>query len=259
MRRIGAKYASSNPKVASVDAQGIVRAVDDGEATISITVKGQSRDVAVKVEKAGLDTPVSFNREIEPVLTKFGCNAGSCHGGQHGRGGFRLSLFGFDSAFDHSQIVQSAEGRRVVLSDSERSILLRKPILAMEHGGGEKFNVHSRAYRLLKQWLEDGTPEPNPKDATVSQIEVFPTGQVMAPNQAQQLAITAIWSDGRREDVTYTAQFDTLNDSVAAVTANVPPIDGRDAHHDPFRRASGHFRDHPALSTHREIPGCARQ
>src|SRR5437016_4079721 len=95
------------------------------------------------------DTPVSFSRDIVPVLTKAGCNQGACHGAQHGRGGFRLSLLGFDPAFDHNQIVQSTEGRRVVLSDPERSILLLKPTLTMEHTGGERFKVGSPSYELL--------------------------------------------------------------------------------------------------------------
>lgn len=215
-----ATYTSANTKVATVDAHGIVRAAGDGETTINVSANGVAKSIPVKVEKASLDTLVNFNREIEPILTKASCNAGSCHGGQHGRGGFRLSLFGFDPAFDHSQIVQSAEGRRIVLSDAERSILLRKPTLLMEHGGGEKFKVGSREFRLFKQWLEDGAPEPNAKDATVDKIEVFPNARVMTPNEMQQIAITAIWSDGRREDVTGTAQFDSLNDAVASITQN---------------------------------------
>jgi hypothetical protein len=213
-----AKFTSSNAKVASVDAQGIVRAVGDGDATITVAARGAEQFVGIKVEKATADMPVSFNREIEPILTKFGCNAGGCHGSQHGRGGFRLSLFGFDPAFDHAQIVQSAKGRRVVLADSERSILLRKPTLQMEHGGGEKFKTNSRSYRLFKQWLEDGAPEPGPADPVVNKIEVFPAGRVFAPSQTQQMAVTAFWSDGRREDVTGTAQYDSLNDAVASVT-----------------------------------------
>src|SRR5262245_8812696 len=110
------------------------------------------------------EAPISFARDIVPVLTKAGCNQGACHGAQHGRGGFRLSLLGFDPAFDHQQIVQSAEGRRVVLSDPERSILLLKPTLTMEHTGGERFKVQSPAYELLRRWLEDGAPELSPKD-----------------------------------------------------------------------------------------------
>src|SRR5436190_13304697 len=120
------------------------------------------------------DETVSFTRDIVPVLTKSGCNQGACHGAQHGKGGFRLSLLGFDPAFDHEQIVQSAEGRRVVLSDPERSILLLKPTLTMEHGGGERFKVRSAGYELLRRWLEDGAPEPTDNEPIVARLEVTP-------------------------------------------------------------------------------------
>src|SRR5687768_4203227 len=101
------------------------------------------------------DKPVEFTRQVEPILTKAGCNSGACHGAQHGRGGFRLSLFGFDPAFDYAQIIQSAEGRRTVLSDPERSILLLKPSLQMDHGGGERLRAGSPEYEVLRRWLED--------------------------------------------------------------------------------------------------------
>ena len=112
---------------------------------------------------------------------------GGCHGAQHGRGGFRLSLFGFDPSFDYLQIVQSNEGRRVVLGDAERSILLAKPALVMEHGGGEKIKLHGRDYERIRQSIEDGVPPPNAKtDAEVTRIEVFPARRVMAPGEQQQ-------------------------------------------------------------------------
>ena len=164
------------------------------------------------------EVPTSFVREVMPVLTKAGCNQGACHGAQHGRGGFRLSLLGFDPAFDHSQIVQSAEGRRVVVSDPERSIVLLKPTLTMEHGGGERFKVNSREYSILKRWLEDGAPEPTATDPHVTKLVVWPAGRIVAAGEQQQLLVTATWSDGRAEDVTATAQFDSLNDGVAAIT-----------------------------------------
>jgi hypothetical protein len=154
-----------------------------------------------------------------PILTKAGCNQGACHGSQHGRGGFKLSLLGFDALFDYPQVVQSAEGRRVVLPDPERSILLQKPALIMEHGGGERFAANGREYNLIKQWLEDGAPAPRAADPTVTALEVHPAKRVLTPGEQQQLIVRATWSDGRREDVTATAQFDSLNDSVAAVTA----------------------------------------
>lgn len=213
-----AAIGSSDPKVALVD-QGVIRPVADGQANLTITAAGQSKTIAVKVVKANVDKPVEFTREIIPILTKAGCNAGACHGAQHGRGGFKLSLLGFDALFDHAQIVQSAEGRRVVVSDPERSILLQKPALLMEHGGGERVKVGSRDYQFLKRWLEDGVPEPGAKDPETASIEVWPRSRVMVPGEQQQILVKATWKDGRVEDVTATARFDSLNDGVAAVTS----------------------------------------
>ena len=203
-----------------VDAAGLVRGTADGEGAVTVAVGGQSVTVPVKVSASTVDAPVSFAREIEPVLTKYGCNSGACHGAQHGRGGFKLSLFGFDPAYDHAEIVQSAKGRRVVVSDPERSILLQKPGLVMEHGGGEKLKLHSREYELVRQWLGDGAPAPLANEAHVTKLAVFPPKRVLTPGEQQQLIVRATWSDGRSEDVTATAQYDSLNDAVAGVTAD---------------------------------------
>lgn len=212
-----AKLTSSNPAVAVVE-NGVVRPVKDGQGSILVEVAGQTKTIPVKVQKAGIDTPVSFTREIVPILTKAGCNQGACHGSQHGRGGFKLSLLGFDPLFDHAQIVQSAEGRRVVVSDPESSILLQKPVLHMEHKGGERFKVGSREYVYLKRWLEDGCPEPTAKDPEVKALDVWPRHRIMVAGEQQQILVKATWSDGRVEDVTASSQFDTLNDGVAGVT-----------------------------------------
>jgi hypothetical protein len=212
-----ARYTSSAPQIASVDALGIVRPVGDGTATITVEAGGQKQTIAVKVTHATADVPVDFAREIVPILTRAGCNQGACHGAQHGRGGFKLSLLGFDAAFDHAQIVQSAEGRRVVLSDPERSILLQKPALVMEHGGGQRIQVGGREYEYLRRWLEDAAPEPAAKTPEVASLEVWPKQRIMVPGEQQQILVRALWKDGRSEDVTATAQFDTLNDGIAAV------------------------------------------
>lgn len=168
--------------------------------------------------RATAEEPVGFTRDIEPILTKAGCNQGACHGGQHGRGGFRLSLFGFDPIFDHSQIVQSAEGRRVVLGQPERSILLLKPSLTMEHGGGERLKSGSPRFELVKRWLEQGATEPAESDPRVSKIEVQPTRRRMNPGETQQITVRAHWSDGKTSDATSLALYDSLNDGVATVT-----------------------------------------
>jgi hypothetical protein len=213
-----ATFSSGSDKTATVDRLGIVRPAGDGNCTITIQANAAKATISVTVEKAAADIPVNFTREIEPILTKASCNSGGCHGSQHGKGGFRLSLFAFDPAADYQQIVQSNEGRRIVPSDPERSILLAKPALVMEHGGGEKLKLGGRDYNHVKAWLEDGAPPPERKEVSVTRLEIFPTGRVMLPGEQQQVAVIATWSDGKREDVTPVAQFDSLNDSVAAVT-----------------------------------------
>jgi hypothetical protein len=214
-----ARYTSANPKIATVDNRGVVRPIADGETSINIEAAGQKTSIPVVVKGATADVPVSFSREINPIFVKTGCNSGACHGVQHGRGGFKLSLFGFEPEADVPQIVQSAEGRRVVLSDPERSILLLKPTLSLEHGGGERFKVHSPEYNLIKRWLEDGAPAPSRTDATVKSFEVWPTHRLMTPGEKQQILVRAIWSDGQVSDITSVAQYDALNESVAAVDA----------------------------------------
>jgi hypothetical protein len=215
-----ATFASSDPKIVSVDAVGTVRPIGDGRATVTVAAGGKSATVPVSVTHATAEEPVNFTREIEAVLTKAGCNQGACHGAQLGRGGFRLSLFGFDPTFDHSQIVQSAEGRRVVLPEPERSILLLKPSLAMEHGGGERFPANSASYDLLRRWLSDGAPEPAANDPHVQRLEAWPPKRLMVPGETQQLLVRAYWSDGRVTDVTPWARYDAVHDAIAGVSPN---------------------------------------
>jgi hypothetical protein len=213
-----ARYSSENPKIATVGSDGVVRPAGDGETSITIEAEGQKVRVPVVVKDAGKDVPVSFSREITPVLTKAGCNSGACHGVQHGRGGFKLSLLGFEPENDHPQIVQSAEGRRVVLAEPERSILLLKPTLALEHGGGERFKHNSPEYSIIKRWLEDGAPAPGRADPTVQGIEVWPGHRLMTPGEQQQVLVRATWSDGQVSDITRLTMYDSLNDSVAAIS-----------------------------------------
>lgn len=213
-----ARWSVSGPQV-RVE-QATAYPVSDGSTEICVEVHGQKARVPAKVLRAQADVPVNFTMEVIPVLNKLGCNQGACHGAQYGRGGFKLSLLGFDPTYDYGEIVRSAEGRRVVLSDPERSILLAKPSLELEHGGGERMKKGSWEYNLLKAWLEDGAPAPTPQDPEVTRLEILPARRIMKPGEYQQLIVRAIWSNGRVDDVTALAQYDSLNDGLASVTAS---------------------------------------
>jgi WD40 repeat protein len=81
---------------------------------------------AHRVIAAPADQPPSFVRDVLPVLSRAGCNAGSCHAKPDGQNGFRLSVFSFDPKSDYDQIVKNARGRRVFPSCPEESLLILK-------------------------------------------------------------------------------------------------------------------------------------
>ena len=55
------------------------------------------------------DAP-SFRNQVQPILARFGCSSGACHGAAAGQGGFKLSLRGYDDEGDYLQITRSVLG-----------------------------------------------------------------------------------------------------------------------------------------------------
>src|SRR3954466_319954 len=103
--------------------------------------------LASPVASAPAEGP-SFRHEIIPLLTRSGCNSGACHGALAGKGGLKLSLRGYDPEADHFVLTRQSQGRRVARLEPARSLLLRKPTLALPHGGGQKLEVGGSDYRL---------------------------------------------------------------------------------------------------------------
>jgi hypothetical protein len=212
-----AKFATSNPKVAEVDAAGQVRAVGDGEATITAT-QGQGQAVAkVKVARAQEPFDWNFAIHVEPVLTRLGCNSGACHGALAGKGGFKLSLRGYDPVADHFVLTRQVLGRRVNTQEPAKSLMLLKPSLALSHGGGLRLEVHSPEYNLLADWIASGAPGLSPKDPHIARLEVFPGRAILKPKDQLQVLVRAWYSDGHVEDVTRWAKFASTEDLVASV------------------------------------------
>ena len=57
---------------------------------------------------------MSFSNQIVPLLSKAGCNAGSCHGKASGQNGFKISLLGYEPEVDYAALVKEARGRRLM-------------------------------------------------------------------------------------------------------------------------------------------------
>ena len=72
---------------------------------------GQKARLKVSVINADLP-PVRFVRDVMPVMSKVGCNAGTCHGSAKGKNGFKLSLRGYDADYDYAALINDLSGRR---------------------------------------------------------------------------------------------------------------------------------------------------
>ncbi len=102
------------------------------------------------------DRRVDFETEIIPILTRYGCNSGACHGAAVGRGNFHLSLFGSRPHDDYTAIVEQFESRRTNLADPHQSLLLLKPQGLVDHGGGVRLSEHDAATNSILRWIQQG-------------------------------------------------------------------------------------------------------
>ena len=170
-------------------------------------------------DESGVESPseISFRNDVLPILTKQGCNSGACHGALAGKGGFRLSLRGYDPESDYFNIVKQDRGRRVVLSDPGRSLVLAKPSGAMPHKGGLRFDTDSVEYQILSQWIANGAAPPSDEDARVDRISITPDRATHAIGETRVMSVTAHYTDETDSDVSRWTKWSSTNDAVATV------------------------------------------
>jgi hypothetical protein len=212
-----ATYRSSHPKVVTVNDFGRLLAVGNGTATITINAGKASKQVAVQVSGIVAEPTVNFSRQVVPILSKTGCNAAACHASQHGKGGFKLSVFGFAPDEDYLALVRDRQGRRVNLMDPAGSLMLLKPTLAIPHGGNRRIEPGSIDYQILYRWIAGGAIAPAKDDPKVTAIHVFPMSTLGREGMKQQLRVDAVYSDGKTRDVTAWAKFDTMDEGIVTV------------------------------------------
>ncbi|MEZ6121686.1 MAG: DUF1549 domain-containing protein [Planctomycetaceae bacterium] len=176
--------------------------------------------VTARASDATADVPVvvDFANDIQPLLSRYGCNSGGCHGKASGQNGFRLSLFGFDAEFDHQAIAVDGRGRRIFPAAPDSSLLLKKSIGAVPHGGGVRFVRNSDAYQMLRNWIASGAPAASPDAPRIVRLEVSPAETTFAIGQTQNLILTAHYSNDTSRDVTQQADYSSNRGPVAGVS-----------------------------------------
>ena len=158
---------------------------------------------------------ISFRNDVMAVLSKSGCNLGTCHGNARGKGGFQISLRGQDPAADFAVLTHELYGRRSNSNDPDQSLLLLKPSMQMAHEGGKRFSVDSYEYRLLREWIASGMPNDQSDARQLVQLKVTPDEVFLNDKTTQtsirwqqQITAIAIFSDGSSRDVTPLAVYE---------------------------------------------------
>jgi hypothetical protein len=204
-----------------LEADGFLSPLKEGETRVRIQAEGLETEVPVHIRGLGETHPVTFVRDVMPILNKVGCTSGMCHGAAKGKNGFKLSLRGYDPGFDYQMLVHDVSGRRINRADPARSLMLAKPTQQVAHGGGLRFELDSRYYETLLQWISQGTPFGDPQSSRVEKLEVLPHEILMQkPGLAQQMLVIAHYGDGASRDVTREAAFTSNTPTVAEVAAD---------------------------------------
>jgi hypothetical protein len=212
-----AELISSDPNVVAI-AGGVARPVANGAATILIRAAGKEAQVVGEVSRQESPEPVSFQYGTLVALTKQGCNSGACHGSPSGKGGFRLSLRAYDPVLDTETLVREVFNRRTNVFDPDASLLLRKPLMEMPHGGGRRLRKTDASYTVLRDWIAQGLRADAPDAPTCTGIEIHPPQRVLKyPAHTQQIVVLAHFSDGSVRDVTELASFSSSDEAVATV------------------------------------------
>ncbi|HVK17956.1 MAG TPA: DUF1549 domain-containing protein [Fimbriiglobus sp.] len=205
------------PKFVKVSAARQVRPAADGSGSLTISLAGKTVEVPLTVSGQKVTPTVNFVRDVEPAMSKMGCNAGTCHGAAQGKAGFKLSLRGYDPLFDHRSLTDDLEGRRFNRAAPERSLMLMKPAGAVPHVGGVTCSPGEPYYELLRSWIGDGV-KLDLSTPRVTAIQVLPSEvTVPLPGMKQQYAVIATYADGSKRDVSAEAFVESSNTEVATV------------------------------------------
>ena len=183
--------------------------LNDG-STASATAAIVCRDV----EKS---RDIEFSNHIQSVLARNNCNMGACHGALAGKGGFKLSLRGYDPVADHFNITRQDGGRRIEMASPAISLFIAKPSGAIEHKGGLRLPADSDDYAMLAKWIANGAVGPRTTEPKLDHLEILPAAVRLERGNIQPITVRAHYSNGRIEDVTRWAKFTSTDESVAIV------------------------------------------
>ena len=183
-------------------------------SSLQVAWGGLSQKLRVTVADLSQRPAVDFTRDVNPLLSRLGCNSGMCHGSQQGKNGFKLSLRGYDPLEDVRALSDDLRSRRLNTSAPEVSLMLLKPLGVVPHEGGALFTADSVYHDTLHSWIAQGATL-QADSQKVARIELWPAKPVIERENAwQQFRVVAHYPDGSSRDVTQQAFIESGNGEV---------------------------------------------
>ena len=208
---------SSDPNVVAIE-NAVLKPVANGTAVVTVRMGDETATTQVTVTNVEQADPISFHNETLAALTQAGCNMGACHGSPSGKAGFRLSLRGYDPPLDVLTLRSEFSARRTNVMNPDESLLLKKPLMEVAHGGGRRLRHGDPAHVVLRQWIAEGMRLDSDDEPTLERIEVLPEQRVFhEEGDRQQLIVNGYFSDGSVRDLTSLTVFSSSAESVATV------------------------------------------
>ncbi|OAI53869.1 hypothetical protein AYO47_00695 [Planctomyces sp. SCGC AG-212-M04] len=214
-----ATYEPASGANVRVSKTGLVKPQGNSGGSLKVAALGQSVEIPVAIEGFEATKPLSFIEDVNPVLSKVGCNAGTCHGSKDGKNGFKLSLRGYDAIFDIRSLTDDHASRRVNVASPDDSLMLLKATGAVPHVGGQVIKPGDEYYRIVRTWIAEGA-KLDLKDSKPTKIELHPSNPVVQTiGSRQQVRVVATYPDGHQRDVSRECFIESGNGDVAATTS----------------------------------------
>ena len=154
--------------------------------------------------------PVTFLRDVAPILNKVGCTSGTCHGAAKGKNGFKLSLRGYDPQFDYEALLYDLSGRRFNRADPGSSLMLAKPTQQVAARRRSALRKGLRLLQNIYNWIAQGVPfgDPAKDNVTASRVAPREIGWRSRANR-QHSRWSPDFADGKTRDVTREATVES--------------------------------------------------
>jgi len=209
------RWSLSKP-IASINGErGVIRPISQGRATLTGSFLGLKATAKVQVTNLKTEYEPDFVVDVNPILTRLGCNAGTCHGAKDGKNGFKLSLRGYDMVSDVRAFSDDHASRRVNFASPDHSLMLLKTTGAVPHEGGIVTDIGSDYYEIIRKWIANGAAM-DLESKKVQRIELQPQNPVIqAIGGSQQIRVIAHYENGMQRDVTLESFIESGNTEVA--------------------------------------------